>query len=215
MLCPPRREIEILSEHFTIRNPFDCEKVFCDLLSEFTGAPFVVLTDSCTHGLELVIRLKANNHFVVPNHTYISVPFIFPKIGLNFEFNNLPWEVWYPLNLEGDIIDSGASLFPDMYQPGKIMCLSFQHKKPISVGRGGAILLDDLDLYDRLYKMKYDGRSLTKPWALDSIDIHGFHYYMTPEDAARGSLILMDGPKENRASYLAYPDLSRFKVFDN
>ena len=40
--------------------------------------------------------------------------------------------------------------------------------------------------YDKLEKMSYDGRDLSKPWAEQNIDTVGYHYYMTPETAMLG-----------------------------
>lgn len=37
----------------SVQSLFDFEKV----LSEYTGAPYVVATDGCNHGMELVLRL--------------------------------------------------------------------------------------------------------------------------------------------------------------
>lgn len=215
MLCPPRKEIDILGSLYHIDDPFDCNKIFSNLLCEFTGAKYVVLTDSCTHALELVIRaIGSFRHFKIPTQTYLSVPFTLIKLGHSFCFDDIAWENWYYLDKEKQIIDSAAYFQRNMYIPGTFMCLSFQCKKAISVGRGGAILFDDETLYPVLDKMKYDGRSLTCPWADETdIDMVGYHYYMTPEDAARGALLLLDGPKNKSVSYKNYPDLRKFTVF--
>ena len=44
------------------------------------------------------------------------------------------------------------------------MCISFQYRKHLSLGRGGIILLDKKDDYEHLKKMSYDGRSPDTPW---------------------------------------------------
>ena len=41
------------------------------------------------------------------------------------------------------------------YIPGTFMCLSFQFQKHLSLGRGGMILLDDKEAYNKLSKMVY------------------------------------------------------------
>ena len=95
------------------------------------------------------------------------------------------------------------------------MCLSFQFKKHLSLGRGGAILLQNKEDYDILKKMSYDGRDLSKPWAEQNIDTIGYHYYMTPETAMLGIEKLSD--VRNRPSrewtFKDYPDLKKLSVF--
>ena len=61
------------------------------------------------------------------------------------------------------------------------MCVSFQFKKHLNLGRGGIILLDNKRAYDALSKMVYDGRSDDAPWANQDISTIGYHYYMTPD----------------------------------
>ena len=52
------------------------------------------------------------------------------------------------------------------------------------------------------------------PHAEDNITHLGWHYYMTPEDAARG-ILLMDavGHVSASADHTHYPDVSRLPVF--
>ena len=95
------------------------------------------------------------------------------------------------------------------------MCLSFQFKKHLNLGRGGAILTDDLETYTKLKKMRYDGRTDDLPWMEQDIDTIGYHYYMTPETAQSG-LDRIDAAINSSAkqwSYLDYPNLSDMKVF--
>ena len=95
------------------------------------------------------------------------------------------------------------------------MCLSFQFKKHLNLGRGGAILLQNENDYDKLKKMSYDGRDLSKPWAEQNIDTVGYHYYMTPETAMLGIQKLPDKIKEQPKvwSYKNYPNLNEMTVF--
>jgi dTDP-4-amino-4,6-dideoxygalactose transaminase len=96
------------------------------------------------------------------------------------------------------------------------MCLSFQYKKHLSLGRGGMILTDDKEIAIRLKKMSYDGRLPNVPWAEQNIDMMGYHYYMTPETAEMGiekfNTASVTEPKQ--WSYKDYPDLTTMKVFD-
>ena len=95
------------------------------------------------------------------------------------------------------------------------MCLSFQYKKHLSLGRGGAILLQNKDDYDILKKMSYDGRSPNQPWMEQDIDTIGYHYYMTPETAQIGIVKLknVENIPSKNWTYINYPDLSKMSVF--
>ena len=83
-------------------------------------------------------------------------------------------------------------LFRSMYQPGQMQCVSFGHDKPLAIGRGGAILLDDVDAYRALWRMRYDGRDLAvSPWPVQKIFHVGYHYRPTIEEAERGLILLL------------------------
>ena len=66
-----------------------------------------------------------------------------------------------------------------------------------------------------LKKMSYDGRIPDVPWRDQNISTIGYHYYMTPEDAARGIILMDQIPKKNLDSgnNTTYSDLSTKKVF--
>jgi dTDP-4-amino-4,6-dideoxygalactose transaminase len=95
------------------------------------------------------------------------------------------------------------------------MCLSFQFKKHLNLGRGGAILLQNKSDYDTLKKMSYDGRDLSRAWAEQDIDTIGYHYYMTPEVAKIGIELLNERKKipGKKWSHRDYPDLTQMSVF--
>lgn len=77
-------------------------------------------------------------------------------------------------------------------------------KKTIPIGKGGIILTDDYDAYKWLKLASYDGRNLTTPYNSEShINMIGYHMYMTPEDAARG-ILLMDAINEKTVHHLSY-----------
>ena len=90
--------------------------------------------------------------------------------------------------------------------------VSFQYQKHLSLGRGGIILLDNKNDYTQLKKMYYDGRLPNIPWREQDVATMGYHYYMTPETAARG-LVLMAGMGENSDVTQEYQDLSKFDVY--
>jgi len=184
-----------------------------DKISKFFGSPYAVATDCCTHALELCLRLTNAKIAVSPNQTYISVPFVFEKLGLEWQFENDLWHDFYYIT--DDIIDAAVYWQENGYLSHTYMCLSFQYKKHLGLGRGGAILLDNEDDYLKLKKMSYDGRLPDTPWAEQNIDTIGYHYYMTPETAELGleKLPIAIRTQPKKWFWEDYPDLSTMKVF--
>ena len=116
------------------------------------------------------------------------------------------------------IIDGAVHFAQDGYVPDTLMCLSFQFKKPLGLGRGGAILCNKQSDYDTLKKMSYDGRDLTADgwWGDQQIDTQGYHYYMTPETAQLGidKLPVVSRVEWPTWSWKNYPDLTTMPVFE-
>ena len=98
---------------------------------------------------------------------------------------------------------------------GQLMCLSFQFKKMLGLGRGGAILCPNENEYNELKRMAYDGRDDNKPWAEQNIKTIGYHYYMTPETAQLGIEKLKTAKPNKLWTSQDYPYLPEMKVFDN
>lgn len=193
---------------------FEIIDQFENTVSDFFGAKYGIAVDSCTHALELCLRYKGVKKTKCPNRTYISVPFTLSKLGIEWEFDYDPWREFYFLK-GTEIIDAAVLWREKSYIPHSLMCLSFQYKKHLNIGRGGMILTDDKQAYDKLKKMSYDGRILTLPWAEQDIDTIGYHYYMTPESAQLG-LSRFEKIKNLPAkkwSYEDYPNLENMKVF--
>lgn len=198
-----------------MNNPFESVSRFESAVAEYFGAKFGVATDSCTHAIELALRLISPDCKIsCPNHTYISIPFTFLKLGLQWEFDDRKWEESYNI-LNTPIIDGAVQWAENSYQSGTFLCLSFQYRKHLAIGRGGMILTDSKADASVLKKMSYDGRDLSLPWADQDISSVGYHYYMTPESAEIGLAKLPDAiqtpPK--KWSYKDYPDLSKMSVF--
>lgn len=187
---------------------------FEQALAEFFKAPFAVATDSCTHAVELCLRYEMPRASVgIPRRTYVSIPMTLEKLGMHWHWCKNEWHDYYILN--NTMIHDAAVLWRKSgYVPGTLMCLSFQHKKALSLGRGGAILCRDQQDYDVLKKMSYDGRNPHEPWAQQSIATLGYHYYMTPETAQMGlDKIAHAHERHHPRTYLDYPDLSKLPVF--
>ena len=197
---------------------FEVVSEFEKRISQFFGSKFAVAVDSCTHGIELCLRLTKETKINVPIRTYLSVPFLAEKMGLEREWRDEVWEDYYTLNY-GDrrIIDAAVLWKKDSYIPNTFMCISFQYQKHLSLGRGGIILLDDENDYQTLKKMSYDGRIPNVPWRDQDIDCVGYHYYMTPETALLGLEKLDDAinTKPKKWVYTDWPDLTKMNIFKN
>jgi len=194
---------------------FEPVSKFESLISEYFGSPYAVATDCCTHAIELCLTLKNVKETKCPNHTYISVPMTLKKLNVNWSWYHSEWENYYQFT-NTDIIDAAVLWKEKSYIPGTMMCLSFQFRKHLSLGRGGMILLDNLSDRNQLIKMSYDGRLRNIPWASQNIDTLGYHYYMTPEIAQLG-IEKLDKAKIDEPriwSYRDYPDLEKFPIFN-
>lgn len=166
-------------------DPFHLVEKFENQIADFYGAKYGIATDCCTHAIELCLRYEGFSNVTCPDHTYISVPFTFKKLNLNWDFVSNKWEESYKIG-GTNIIDGAVLWRKKSYISGTYLCLSFQYNKHLSIGRGGMILTDDEESYIDLKKMVYDGRILGIPWGDQDIDTMGYHYYMTPENASRG-----------------------------
>ena len=197
---------------------FDKIKKFEIALAEFTGAPYAIMTDCCTHAIELCMRYDKVEFCAFTPFTYLSIPMLMHKLNIQYYY-----EVGSPAQWVGEykfrktrIWDSARRLEENMYHPGQIQCLSFGHTKPLHIGRGGAILLDDKAAYDALILMRYDGRDLNiKPWESQKEFRVGYHYKPTPEEAVQG-LALLQGIKVNKPKPVTveYPDLRTITIKD-
>lgn len=183
-------------------------------LAAFTGAPYAVMTDCCTHAIELCLRYDKIKQCRFTPYTYLSIPMTMHKLGIEYQFVEEKKQTW-----KGEyyfygtrISDTARRLECDMYRPGTFMCLSFGHNKPLSIGRGGAILLDDVEEYDILRQMRYDGRDLTiDPWVQQQEFRVGYHYKPTIEEAERG-IELLSAYKSTEPKFVEYPDLRKITI---
>ena len=49
-----------------VKSGFSAITEFEQMLSDYTGAPYVVVTDCCTHAIELCFRIKNVNNVTLP-----------------------------------------------------------------------------------------------------------------------------------------------------
>ena len=194
---------------------FDKIKKFEEELAEFTGAPYAIMTDCCTHAIELCLRYDQVKEVVMTPYTYLSIPMTMHKLGIKYSYNNEEWTGEYSFGLTR-IWDSARRLEKNMYRAGTMQCLSFGHTKPLAIGHGGAILLDDKKAYETILRQRYDGRDLTvAPWQDQKTFYVGYHYKPSIEDAIQG-VALLQGVKEHNPKpvYVPYPDLRNIEIVE-
>ena len=183
-------------------------------LGEFTGAPFVVSTDCCTHAIELCFRLLDIKETRFSAYTYISVPMTMKLLNVDYELSASKWEYEYSF-LGTPVWDSARCLRPKMYRPGQYQCLSFGPGKPLDNVRGGAILLDNEENYKLLKAMSYDGRELGHArWTDQKTFTQGFHYMMRYEECQTATAKLTDYIQHGiyQHTYPDYTDLRQFHI---
>lgn len=198
-------------------DPRDINEEFENRLASHSGSKYAVLTDCCTNAISLCLnyslqvgRLSPHDILEIPARTYVSVPMAIYHAGLRFKLREYDWTGEYAIG-ESGIYDSAARFTRDSFgSTAFAKCLSFQIKKRLPIGRGGAILTNDKQLYEWAKLAVYDGRDLTTRYdSTNHVRLLGWHYYMTPEDAARGIILMAQLPEVNpdMMNQSHYPDL--------
>jgi dTDP-4-amino-4,6-dideoxygalactose transaminase len=204
---------------YSWEDPRDIVDLFENKLAVYANSKFAVLTDSCSNALFLSMKLRGvSGEIEIPAQTYVSLPMQILHAGATPVFKDIQWSGLYQIGQTG-IWDSAARFTQDMFLgDGNLQCLSFQIKKRLPIGRGGAILTNSRDEYEALKYMSYDGRDLRVPYASEShVKTLGWHFYMTPEDAARGILLMdmLPAVNEDTMTQAHYPDLRNWPVVAN
>jgi dTDP-4-amino-4,6-dideoxygalactose transaminase len=192
-------------------------------LCRYTGAPYAITLDNMSNALFLGLMYEKvkDLEITIPARTYPSVPCEIIHAGGKVKFESVtgktikgayqlkPTKVW----------DSALRFTADMYMPGTHMCVSFTGPyKHFKLSKGGAILTDDHDAYLWFKRSRYSGRRECS-YHDDNFDMLGWNFYMMPELAARGLLLMnqfygIDGnKKQNEDLELPYPDLSNFEIY--
>jgi len=141
-------------------------------IAEYFNSPYAVAVDCCTHGIELCLRQQNIKSITVPKRTYLSVPFLAQKLGIELRWKDDKWKDFYWIE-DTNIIDAAVLWKENSYISGTFMCLSFQFQKHLSLGRGGMILTDNKETVLELKKMTYDGRLPDVPWRKQNINTIG------------------------------------------
>lgn len=202
---------------------------FEEQLAQYTGAKYVVTVDNMSNGLFLALYYE---HYInksintdtitIPNRTYPSVPCEIIHAGLKVRWKKIKGETLTgSYQLEGsNVWDSALSFTADMYKPNTHSCISFTGPyKHFKLSKGGAILTDSLKAYHWFKRARYSGRRECS-YHDDNLDMLGWNFYMMPELAARGLLLMnqfynQDGTKKHQNDLtIPYPDLSKFKIYE-
>lgn len=211
-----------------MKNVYDITNEFERRLGEYTGAPYVVTVDNQSNALFLSLyyenhvnkSIKADK-IIIPNRTYPSVPCEIIHAGLKVKFRQVKGKtIKGAYQLEGtNVWDSALSFTTGMYKKGTHMCVSFTGPfKHFKLSKGGAILTDNLEAYLWFRRARYSGRRECS-YHDDNLDMLGWNFYMMPELAARGLLLMGQfyngegNPKHNEDLELPYPDLSKFEIY--
>jgi dTDP-4-amino-4,6-dideoxygalactose transaminase len=192
-------------------------------LAKYTGAPYVITVDNQSNALFLALMFEnvKGKEIVIPCRTYPSVPCSIIHAGAKVKFKPVEGKtIKGAYELEGsNVWDAALSFTTGMYKTGTHMCISFTGPyKHFKLSKGGAILTDNEAAYKWFKKARFSGRNECS-YHEDDLDMLGWNFYMMPELAARGTLLMnqfynMDGtPKHNEDLELPYPDLSQFKVY--
>ena len=205
-------------------NAYKIVEEFEKRVAEFAGSKFAVAVDNCTNALFLSCKYLKIGEVTIPSRTYPSVPCAIINAGGKVGFEDVEWRFGGYYRLKPyPIYDAAHYFLKDMFNhpsplcrgddlSRKYMCISFSATKPINIGKGGMILTNDENSVDWFRKARYCGRN-NKPIMDDSFDLLGWNMYMTPEQAARGLLLMHDIKGLKKTLIPDYPDLSKYEVY--
>jgi hypothetical protein len=190
---------------------FDRLFKFEQRLAEYTGAPYAIATDGCTHAIELCLRYDQVKAAKFTAYTYVSIPQLMHQLNIEYELVEERWTGEYQF-WGTRIWDSARRLERDMYRPHTMQCLSFGYGKPLHVGKLGAILLDDVAAYEQISRWRSDGRDLhISPWQDQPVFGRGYHYCPTLEDCDAG-LWALEYDEPQPPHHVVYPNLRELNI---
>jgi len=196
-------------------NVYTIVQDFEERMARFAGSKHAVAVASCTNALFLCMKLYPIGRVWLPKRTYVSVPMQVIHAGGSIEWRDWEWEGTYEIKPLG-ITDGALRMRRDMYEGG-LHCLSFHIQKSLPIGRGGMVLTDNEQKADRLRHMRYSGRTPYMPLSQDKITMLGWDMNMTPEQAARGLMlmdIMGDGYPDQHNEYADLSNKEQFPVFN-
>lgn len=180
----------------------------------------------------------------IPRDTFVSVPMAAVHAGFSLEWREATynWQQagWYWL-LPVPVVDAAVSCKRDIFhevlrwrdcwqsaslpdeqfkhvpaeeQPPTFVCLSFQYRKQLPIGRGGMILHNDAVADEWFRRARFFGRHAVPATEEPGPAMLGWHMYMEPERAAKGLSLMMHMPDDPEPPVVHYPDLSKYSVFE-
>ena len=198
------------------KDPWDVVEMFEQEVAEFAGCDYGIAVDNCTDGLFLCLKyIGYQREVVIPSRTYCSVPMTIVNAGCSVEFEDREWSGVYQLK-PTNIYDGATRWTEGMYEAGYgFQVVSFQMKKRIPIGKGGMILTNNKESVEWFKMMRYEGRHNDIPYTEDEFGLIGYNMYMTPEDAARGLILMKHTPRVNEDSGGSFDnrDLSKQMIF--
>ena len=214
-------------------NNFDFVDEFERKLAEYTQFHHAVCVDCCTNAILLSLEVKSRlgeiskeDTLVIPKNTYLSVPMTLKNNGWKISFELVEWSDSYQIGKGTGVFDAAVGFDEQMAFGGFnvedfLVCVSFQQKKRLSLGRGGAILFNSGRYLDLLRRMRHDGRDpkihfITESTMTPKDIVMGYHCYMEPERAALGICKLNQShllPPYRKIGYDEYPDISILPVW--
>lgn len=213
-----------------IENNLDFIQLFEEALCRYTGFNYAICVDCCTNALLLSLiclqmfnEIQKDKVILLPKQTYLSVPMMLKNNGWRFQFATNNWLESYELG-DTKIFDAAVHFNENMslkYNDAKMVCVSFQQKKRLSLERGGVIFTNNSKYIDLLKRLRHDGRNpyltVKEEITLKSDNIVcGYHCYMEPVKAALGINLLNQHnllKHYEMHSYKDYPDISKLKCF--
>lgn len=214
-----------------LNDNMDFVDIFEQKLCEYTGFKYAVCVDCCTNGILLSLealrrfgKIKKETKLIIPSRTYMSVPMTLINNGWKVRLKDEYWSNKYEIG-NTNVFDAATDLNRLMvrhYPDDAFVCISFQQKKRLSLGRGGVILFNNPEYVDILKRLRYDGRnnkmSDRKEISEHSKDIIiGYHCYMEPDKAAQGILKLNQVhllPEYKLYTSNDYEDLTQLEIFN-
>jgi len=221
-----RPELDQVREYgYDWKDPWDVVEMFEQEVAKFAGCKYGIAIDNSTNGLFLCLKYMWKQYHgmrmfpeevTIPSRTYCSVPMAIIHAGYKVKFEDIEWSGVY--QLKPLLTYDGATRWTEgMYEADDgYQTVSFGLKKRIPIGKGGMILTNDKYAVDWFKMMRYEGRHNDISYIEDEFGCIGYNMYMTPEDAARGLILMSHTPKENEDSGGSYNciDLTKQEVFN-
>ncbi len=211
-----------------IHENFEFIMMFERRIAAYFGAKYAVAVDSGSNAIFLAFEwlncrsiattISGGDPYhharvSVPRGTYVSVPMQLRYSGFRPKLEHREWHGRYKFN-PYPIWDCACWFKENSYEKGTLMCLSFGHKKPLAIGKGGMILTDSEEAWRWLMRASFDGRE-RMPMKYEVLQQFGWHMNMTPDDAVKGLMFFNMGKydKNHPGSWKDYRDLGEYEIF--